>query len=211
MKIEIWVPIIVGGIILVPLGFLGINVFDMKGTLSSVETKVNSTDNRVSRIADALPGVKARVAWEEFNHAIEGFIVVSKPKRLKSKRWLTTAAVYNRDSNDLKVYSVSLDSAHRNYASYVIAGKLKSENPYESSFTELSNYSDAIQQPVILPGSINQDTSFVLRSADALEMRKFIRTLSDSEPKTKKIKKIRNWKELVANIDELMEVKKEKK
>lgn len=61
MKSEHWMQIIVGGIILTAIGFLGSNLFDMKGILSSVKTKVDATDSRVTRIAETLPEVKARV------------------------------------------------------------------------------------------------------------------------------------------------------
>lgn len=94
-----------------------------------------------------------------------------------------------------------MDKAHKNYASYVIAGKLKAENPYDSSFSELAAHSDTLKQPVMLPASINPNTSFVFRSADAEDMSKFIGSLSEDEPKIKRVGKIRNWKELSEKLD----------
>ncbi len=58
MKPESWMQIIVGGVILTSLGFYGVTLFDMKGTLSSVKTQVDATDSRLSRIADTLPEVE---------------------------------------------------------------------------------------------------------------------------------------------------------
>jgi|GEM_PF-4403029 len=209
MKSEHWMQIIVGGIILTSIGFLGVNVFDMKGVLSSVKTKVDATDNRVARIADTLPEVKVRVAWEEINHAIEGFVAVSNPEKQNDKKWATTAAVYSRDSGKISTYTVTLDKAHKNYASYVIAGKLKAESPYDSSFLELLAYSEELKQPVMLPASIDANTSFVFRSADANEMDKFIRSLSESDPKIKKVGRIRNWKELTEKLETVISETKE--
>jgi len=203
MKQEQWIQILVGGVILVTLGFLGSQVFDMKGTLSSVKTKVEETDGRVTRIADTLPDVKVRVAWEEVNHAISGFVVLSQPQLNKEKKWVTAAAVYSRDSEKMKIYSVALDDAHKRYVSYVVAGKLKSDAPYESSFSELATYSAALKQPVTIPSKLDANTSFVLRSADAEELSKFMATLTKEKPKTVDFGKIRNWAELSKDLESI--------
>ncbi|QEA38710.1 hypothetical protein FGL86_06215 [Pistricoccus aurantiacus] len=201
MKNETWIQLIIGGIILVPLGFLGSNVFDMNKTLSSMTAQVSNTDNRVNRIVEVLPEVKARVAWEETNHAIEGFLVVTNPTEKEPGEWVTTAAVYNRDSSELSVFPIKLDKAHMNYASFVVAGKLKSENPHEASFSELSKYSAELRDVVLIPNNVNLDTSFVFRSSDAEEMSKFLETISGSKPEKTEIKRIRNWKELVEGFE----------
>jgi len=201
MKPEHWIPLVVGGIILAPIAFLGANVFDMKGILSSVKTKVDATDIRVTRIPDVLPEVKARVAREEINHAIEGFVAVSNPEEQSNKKWVTTAAVYNRNTLELRIYTVALDIAHKDYMSYVIAGKLRTEKPYDSSFSELVAYSHASNQGVVLPMSLNQNASFVFRSSYAEDMSKFIGSLSEEEPRSVTLRDIRNWHELTENID----------
>lgn len=201
MKNETWIQIIIGGIILVPLGFLGSSVFDMNKTLSSMTTQVSNTDNRVNRIVEVLPEVKARVAWEETNHAIEGFLVVTNPMEQDSGEWITTAAIYNRDNSELSVFPIKLDKTHRNYASYVVAGKLKSENPHDASFSELSEYSAELKDVVLIPNNVNLDTSFVFRSSDAEEMSKFLETISGTKPEKSKINRIRNWKELVQEFE----------
>ena len=200
MKTVTWIQII-GGILFTAIAFLGANVFDMKGILSSVKTQVEATESRVSRIAETLPEVKARVAWEEINHAIDGFVTVSNPMPTNGENWITTASVYDRDNSELKVYSVTLDKAHKNYASYVIAGKLKAENPHDSSFSELVRYSSNLEHVVMIPDSINPNTSFVFRSANPSDMTKFIGTLTKEDPKTVKVGKIRNWKELTEKLD----------
>lgn len=201
MKNETWIQLIIGGIILVPLGFLGSNVFDMNKTLSSMTTQVSNTDSRINRIVEVLPEVKARVAWEETNHAIEGFVIVTKPIENDTGKWVTTAAVYDRDNSELNVFPITLDKTHMDYASYVIAGKLKAENPYDASFSELSSYSAALKEAVLIPGNVNSNTSFVFRSSDAEEMNKFIEIISDTKPEKSKIGRIRNWKELMSNFD----------
>ncbi|MCD6255766.1 MAG: hypothetical protein J7J44_05785 [Deltaproteobacteria bacterium] len=205
MKVEHWMQILVGVVILSALGFYGAQLFDIKGTLSSVKTQVEAIDNRVSRIADTLPEVKARVAWEEVNFAIAGFVTVSKPKKLKNK-WITTVSVYKRDSENMVIYRILSDKVSRNYASYIIAGKLKAEHPYESSFSELAAHSATLQQAVMIPKRLNASTSFVLRSDETEDLSKFISTLTKEDPKTVKLGKIRNWKELSKMLDKIVEL-----
>ncbi len=203
MKQEHWIQIIVGIVILGTIGFLGTQLFDMKGTLAAVKTKMDDTDGRLTRIADTLPDVKVRVAWEETNHAISGFVTLSQPRLGKDKKWVTTAAVYSRDSEKLKIYSIALDEAHKKYASYVIAGKLKSEAPYESSFSELAGHSAVMKHAVFIPPQIDPSTSFVLRSTATDDLEKFVGTLTKERPKTVELGKIRSWAELSKDLERI--------
>lgn len=201
MKNETLIQLIIGGLVLPPLGFLGLNVFDMNKTLSSMTTQVKNTDSRVNRIVEVLPEVKARVAWEETNNAIEGFLIVTNPIERDSGEWVTKAAIYNRDESELRVYPISLSDTHRDYASYVVAGKFKSENPHDASFSELANYSAELKELVLVPRNINSETSFVFRSADIDEMNGFLEAISGDKPDKLKINKIRNWNELVKELE----------
>lgn len=203
MKGETWIQLIIGGIILVPLGFLGSNVFDMNKTLSSMTEQVSNTDDRVNRIAEVLPEVKARVAWEETNNAIEGFLVMSKPKEKITGEWFTIAAVYNREDSELSVFPINLEKEHMNYISYVVAGKQRAENPYDVSFSELSRYSTELKESVFIPNNLNADTSFVFRSSNADEVSEFLKDISGVKPDKAKISRIRNWKEIVENLEEI--------
>ena len=63
-------------------------------------------------------------------------------------------------------------------------GKLMADSPYESSFSKLTAYSAALKQPVTIPEKLDGNTSFVLRSADADELDKFLATLTNENPKT---------------------------
>lgn len=206
MPTENWLQIIVGGIIITTLGFLSANVFDMKGTLSSVKTQVDATESRLSRIAETLPEVKAKVAWEEVNHAISGFVAVSEPIMTNGNRWLSRAAVYNRDSNNVNVYTVSLDMAHKDFVGYVVAGKVKTENPNDASFAELAAHSGALQQPVVIPSGIDANKSFVFRAGDVKALDEYLRSITNDNPSTVTLAKVRSWKELSEKLDTIEKI-----
>lgn len=201
MKKDIWIQLIIGAIILVPLGFLGKSVFEMNSTLSSVSTKVTSTNDRVNRIADVLPEVKIRIALEEINNPLEGFVVVTNPVEQSPGTWVSKAAVYNSLNSELSIHSLKSNEQDIEISSYAIAGRLKAENPYDTSFNELKSYSTSLNQAVYIPNNLNLDTSFILRTANADELNSFIEALSESEAKTTKIVDIKNWKELIEHIE----------
>lgn len=205
MKSEHWMQIIVGGIILVTLGFLGSNLFEMKGLLSTVKSKVDTTDNRLARIADVLPEVKARVAWEEVNNPIDGFIAVFDPNPIDNENTVTLTVIYDASSGEIKVHSIELDNNHQNYAAYAIAGKLVSETPYDASFSELAMHSASLKQMVTMPASINAETSFIIRSAKIEDINGFVDTFSSSPPYIKNVGVYRNWGELSPKLNDLLD------
>lgn len=126
MSLEKIIELIFGTIILGVVGFIGVQLFDMKGTLSSVSAKVESTDSRVSRIAETLPEVKARVAWEEVNEPLKGFVLKIKndAENNKSGQTETIWKTYNAESEILKTYKIALSDRHKEHVINVIAGKI---------------------------------------------------------------------------------------
>lgn len=198
-----WIQLLVGGIILALLFFMLQNQFSMKGVLSKVQNQVETNENRVSRIAETLPEVKARVAWEEVNSALEGFVVVDLPKQHENQ-WITRATLYSRDNNELKTYQVAMDENAKTHASYIIAGKLKEISPYDISFDELSLYSTSIKHATYFPPSINKNASFVFRANTSASLEKLLLDLSMAEPTVAKIETIKNWDELVKRIETIV-------
>lgn len=200
MNIAAWLQGIVGVLVLVPIAVLSTSVIDLNKTLTGIEERVAHTDNRLNRIADQLPKLKSKIAWEETRQAIIGFLVVTKPVRQSTGRWFTTAAIYHRETSELRVFSL-LDTSDKRDASYLVAGKLRSGSPHDVSFTELIQLSAELEESVFLPPNVNRDTSFVLRSADLDTMKEFLETHSQTKVRATRIGRINNWQELVAEFD----------
>ena len=228
MKQEQWTQLLVGVVILGAIGYLGNLVInmkvtlgsvqtsveeldnrvtritealpDMKVTLGSVQTSVEELDNRVTRIAEALPDLQVRVAWEEVNGEISGFVSLLEPQ-LKENGWVTTAAIYNSDSEELKIYSLAGNKPCKKCASYLVVGKLQEDAPRKSSFFKLTAYSNALKQPVTIPAKLDGKTSFVLRSVYPKQLDKFLGTLTDENPQKIAFGKIRNWAQLSKDLD----------
>lgn len=206
MKVEHWLQMILGTAILGTLGFFGANLFDIKGTLGSVESKVDANAGRVDRIAEVLPEMKARVAWEEVNFPIKGFVTTSKPKRVSGNRWQTKVGVYDQGTEKMKIFAMQLDESHKNLVGYAVAGKLRSEYPYDASFEELANHSLSLEQAVAIPEFIDASTSFVIRTGSASEYEDFLSNYGDDSPESVEFGAFSSWKELSQELDELKEL-----
>jgi hypothetical protein len=205
MNSEKWLEIIFGVIVIGGLAFLGTNLFDMKGTVSTIEAKLDNTESRVGRIADVLPEVKARIAQEEVNSALSGFVAVTKPKNI-DKEWITNTLIYDRDSRRITVYKISLNEAHKDYAGYVIAGKIKTEGVNDSSFSELAMHSAELDGVVVLPANIDPDKSFIIRSGNIEKLIDYASELTQEVSRTADFERIRNWNELKEKLDEVSEI-----
>ena len=116
-------------------------------------------------------------------------------------KWITTAIIYDKNDGLLTSYKIPLNKDSREIIPYVIVGKLRTEYPYETSFSELVSYSEKLNQPVILPDSIDLKTSFVIHATDTKLITSIIRKYSTKDVYFKKVGEIRNWKELTNKIN----------
>lgn len=207
MKIEHWLQMILGTAILGTLGFFGVSLFDIKGTLGSVESKVDTNAGRVNRIAEALPEMKVRLAWEEVNFPIKGFVTTSMPQKLDNNEWLTKVAVYDHANTEMKVFSMQLDANHKNLVGYAVTGKLRSEYPYDASFEELAEHSASLKEAVAMPEYIDAKTSFIIRTGSAGDYEAFLANYAKEEPESVEFGEVGTWRELSGKLVELEELK----
>lgn len=203
MDIDKKIEILFGTILLGVLGYLAVNQFDMKGTLSAVSTKIDSTDQRVSRIADTLPDLRARVAWEELNYPFTGFVASSTPRKVADQKWETDVKIYDVKTQELKSWTFTLNEAHKDFVTYVVAGKVRAENPYNTSFAELASYAEKEKELGQMPATINAHTSFVIRSGDLSEYSEYMKKITKEDPTVRVLGQLNNWKELSNKFDEI--------
>jgi hypothetical protein len=203
MNLEQWMQLVFGAAILGVTGFLGTQLFDMKGVLSQVSTKVESTDSRVSRIADTLPEVKARIAWEEVNRPITGLIISTNPKQVEGTKWATSVKLYDAAKGVAKTYTLVLDARHKHHLRYVVAGHLRDTDAYAPSFQELASFSGDLKELVTFPTSIDVKTSYALRLNNIGEHFRYLEQITEQKPIVSKVPVIKNWKDLVAKLGQV--------
>ena len=203
LSAEKWMEIVVGGIIVALLLFVLSRLYDVQGSLSGVSTKVDATDQRVARIADVLPEVRARVAWEEINEPFTGFVVSAKPKQISQDRWMLSVKLYDATSGNLQTFAIVTTEEHRDFLTYFVAGKVKERNPNDPSFADLASYSSQEKVALTIPNEMNSGMSFVLRKEQIPGLSKDLKTITGVEPESRTLGKVKTWKELAPKLREI--------
>ena len=178
MKLEHWMQLLFGVVILGAIGFLSNNQYDIKGILSGVATKLEATDNRISRIANTLPDIKVRVASEEVNNPMTGFVIASVQKKMSDQKLVTRVVLYDAIKRTMDSFYLESEVDKIDHTAYLLSGKIKREDPFAISFSDLARYSIDIKEPVTIPPTIDTDTSFVLRDTDIEPIRYFLTSIS---------------------------------
>lgn len=61
-----------------------IQVYEMKGTLSSVDQRLNDTKERVNKIVEVLPDLRIKLAMREVEKLFQTALIVTKPIKTSS-------------------------------------------------------------------------------------------------------------------------------
>ncbi len=185
------------------VGFLGVTVIDIKSTLSAIDNRTENTDQRVTRIAETLPEVKARIAWEEVNGAASGVVISERPRERDGDNWESVINLYDSVSGTVKRYKMVLDGRHKNVLAFAVAGKVKASGNYDPSFSDLVYYSMLQGDDVVIPGGLNPEMSFILRDSDVDDYAKYLNGLTNDKPEIINVGRLKNWREISASLDEI--------
>lgn len=197
----------IGGALVTVLGFIGANMFYMRADLSSVMAKADSTDERVERIAGVLPNIQARVAWEETNGPISGFVATSFPRKISEEVWGVSVNLYDAKSGELKTYTLTSKEDRKDTLGLLVAGKVTTTNSLASSFAEMEAYSGSEGTVEEIPERLDARTSFILRKVNIKDYSDYLEKISNGEPETKEIGVLANWKEVSKNFDSIPETR----
>jgi len=200
-----WIEIGVGVLGVGLLLFMLTRIFDLQSTLSGVSSKVETTDQRVARIADVLPEVRARVAWEEVNAQFTGFVALARPKQVSPDRWSSTVKLYEASSGKLQTFSIVTSEEHKDFLTYVVAGKVKELGPNDPTFTDLVAYSSQEKVALTFPSDFNGNMSFLLRKEQVARLSMDLRRMTGVEPESKSVGRVQTWKELAPRLGEFMQ------
>lgn len=160
MKTDTIIEIVLGSLILTALGWIAVQTYDLKGSVSAMDSTLNNTAQRVDRIADALPDVKVRVAYEEINRQYEGALVTTKPIETLPDEWASFVHYFDSIDESWFTFKVPLEGQDDDTLKYWMAGIAATSDLHSVSFKELEAMSVEIKQPVVVPSYVDQDASF---------------------------------------------------
>ncbi len=160
MKTDTIVEIVLGSIICAALGWVIVQTYDLKGSVTSMESTLNHTVQRVDRIADALPDVKVHVAYEKYYNQYKRALVTTKPIETLPDEWVSYVHYFDSINDRWFTFVVPLEGQNDDAIKFRVAGIATTSDLHLVSFTELEAISFEIKQPVVVPTYIDQDASF---------------------------------------------------
>ena len=165
MKMKDWVQILVGACILGAISFLAVHTFGLRGDVARVETHTTLTAERLSRIAEALPDVRARVAWEEFNNAFEALMIMSEIDQ--SGDFSTQqVSIYRPAIEEAQIYTLRDSPERVELISRALVGAALENDQTALSLSQLTELAAEQGYILRLPEGIDLNRSLVLRSID---------------------------------------------
>ena len=200
MKAETLMELLVGVVILGAIGWLTVQVFDMKGTLGSVDSKVTATSDRVERIAAILPDLRIKVAMEEVGKPVQGAVVVTEPVKDASGKWVAAVHVFDTVAGQRQTYVVNLKGPNDKGVAYLVGGFTSLHAKGAISFRDLERLSSDIGKPAPAPDYVLSESSFALRKASFGYSNDLTKALGVSPRTTSLSSKLATWDTLSAEL-----------
>ncbi len=150
-------------ILLPAVAFILAIVWSMNSDLSKVDEKVNGVTDRVDRIANALPDLRVKVAYEELHRPPRTLLITSPPYKA-GVNWASAVNVVDTTTGVNYVYAIV--APNREEGKFAVSGLVKNIDPDTNSFVHMEQYSIDSNQAKILPaGLVQKSASFVSYSS----------------------------------------------
>jgi hypothetical protein len=189
---------VIGLLIIAPLGWLCLQVYDMKPT-------VLTTASRVDRIANALPEMSRYIAEEEIRRKPRGIIITETPRKTKDEDSIIRVHLIDPDKKQF-LYTITTKDPEDVEAK--IAGLVEISDSNSPSFNRLKKWSNEVGSYPKIEGNINLKTSFFLRDSDASYYSMELWNLAgNSKEYNKPIIRSDNWQEMTEELDKLNGIK----
>ena len=185
MNKELWIPTLVGAIILGTLGWLAVTVFQMNSTLSKVEIRWTETSARVDRIASAIPSWAIQVASEELVRPITTAVVSTKPVQLDSGEWKIAIHIIDVDGSMKTTFELPVKGQGDREPLYTLLGTAAYNEPDPATVANISAWCVQTNDPHQIPAFVDGNATFVLRSTSATDILKKLPWLHSQAKETK--------------------------
>jgi hypothetical protein len=190
-----WIEILVVGIFLSTLGWLCLTVYGLNGTVSTIDSKMETTKEDIIAIKGILPDINKALASEEIQKPIDAALITTKPYRNKEGNLVKSFKVINTKDSEMLTYTVALKNQTDIEKTLIFNGAIHYSSTSPISFTKLIKYSLSENKEVSISPKIDIKNSFVIKNIDSLDLKVF--TLQFGVPKVEKINiAVSNWNEL---------------
>ncbi|MGF1610808.1 MAG: hypothetical protein ACFCUQ_15510 [Kiloniellales bacterium] len=143
-----------GLVILALLGWGGTELTSIKERLSALETRQIGVEDRIDRIAEVLPDIRANVSWEGLYGPFKTAVLVSKPHVDMLGSWGMNIHLLNAASGEVQRYWAGMRGPGDDRAIMAVQGWLHGTDPAFISLREIEKYGMEVKKPTIIPGSL---------------------------------------------------------
>jgi hypothetical protein len=178
------------------LGFLGIQLWTMNGTLHAVDTKVANVDQRVDRIAQALPDLRVRVAKEELGRLISSALIATRPYKSAQGGWLRLVHLIDPETSQATTYEVRLADDLDRKPIHTLQGIAEDAEQHRTSLYDLTAWSAEFTDDATVPAFVDLKGSLVFHDTSAHVLRERIDWIGPMVKTTSLPKPIKDWKDL---------------
>ena len=159
METKEWVQLGVGIMIVGTLGWLGTQVFDMRGTLSRV-------DERVVAIADEMPEIGRFAAWREVDKKFNSTLVAMSP-HLDGQQWKQSLILADPNTETARQFTVDLKNQGDLRATYSLIGVANTIDDSSLSYQQLAYFARRSGSDAEVASFVDPSASFVFRKTDS--------------------------------------------
>lgn len=165
------IVLLIGAVILSGLGWLVVRLYEMNGILQSVNTKVTNTDQRVNRIAQALPSISIAVAAEEVTRPLQSAIVSTNPIKLANDKWMMYVSLIDTENDTQFTYTCSLESEDDYKVIWSVIGVGRFIEPNMRSAQQLTAWSTQFGDFQKMPSYVNLSGTLVFHQTSATTLK----------------------------------------
>ena len=201
MSADKGIEILVGVVILGALGWSLTQQYEDHAILQNVDTRVANTHERVNRIADALPDMNVRLAFEEVHRPLQSAIVATRAVEDSAGQWTMRFHIVDSENSKLSTFVCSLDGMDDQGPIWSVMGLAYDVEPQMRSASSLTRWSAEINEPYTMPAYIEPEVTlcFLDTSASVLEEKLgWLQLASVDDLASGPL----DWKQLVATVRE---------
>lgn len=172
---QVWVPILVGAILVTLVLYLVKNDHDKGLLLGRIDGQLGSVSQRVDRIADALPDMKVRVAQEEvYSRPVSALIFHTVPEKDSEGKLVHRYYVVDKKTKRMFTYFNEIkDQTDFEKEKHTAIGSICNLEETCTSLNKLVTWTQNLKSPafpVSIPDNIDLESSFVLHATSAKEI-----------------------------------------
>jgi hypothetical protein len=167
MAKEKTVEMILGGVILAVLAFLGwvgVNLVEVKSTHTALLDDLDATTKRVDRIVQQVPTLRREIALFEANTPPRQVIVATVPYRRDSLTSLAVIHEFDLTTSRSTSYYFTLSNVEVRLFQNAVRGAVLDGAPSALSFATIIDLAADSSVPTRVPAFVNANSSFVVWS-----------------------------------------------